>query len=96
MNGTHHISSIINELANPINLSILYSFQIFESGGFVGSLLSEVYLPVPEEESLQRLESFQFTSDQVISFGHTAVGSGEIRIYHYLLLTIAYAQTNCN
>ena len=55
--------------------------QVYEAGLLTSSLLSEVFVPLPDPQQTSQApptpESYQFTSNKVTSFTHTAVGSGE-------------------
>jgi coiled-coil and C2 domain-containing protein 2A len=56
--------------------------EVFESGLLTSSHLSEVYVPLPDPQQTCQApptpESYQFTSNKVSSFNHTAVGSGKL------------------
>lgn len=55
--------------------------QVFEAGLLTSSLLSEVYVPLPDPQQTCQApptpEAYQFTSNKVFSFSHSAVGSGK-------------------
>ena len=56
--------------------------QVFEAGLLTSCLLSEVYIPLPDPQQTCQApptpESYQFTSNKVSAFNHTAVGSGKL------------------
>ena len=56
--------------------------QVYEAGLLSSTLLSEVFVPLPEPQQTCQApptsESYQFTSSKVASFTHAAVGSGQL------------------
>lgn len=54
--------------------------QIFESKLLTSFVVAEVYVPIPEvhqtTKSSTGTEQYQFTSDKISAFSHSAVGSG--------------------
>lgn len=54
--------------------------QIFETKLLTSSLVAELFVPIPEYEKNTRssvgIDQYQFTSNKVYSFSHSAIGSG--------------------
>lgn len=54
--------------------------QIFETKLLISSLIAEVFIPIPEFEKTTKssvgTDQYQFTSNKVCTFSHSAVGSG--------------------
>lgn len=54
--------------------------QIFESKLLTSSVISEVYIPIPDVQqtahSSTGTEQYQFTSNKISTFSHSAIGSG--------------------
>ena len=63
--------------------------QILECSLFTSTLLAEVYVPIPDSQQSRHCsvpETYQFSSDRVVSPFHTAVGSGtheSLSVFHY-------------
>ena len=90
---THHCYRILNSdftvsFGEIFTLRIVewpesIKLQVFESGLLTSTHLSEVYVPLPDPQQTCQApptpESYQFTSNRVSSFNHSAVGSGELQ-----------------
>lgn len=54
--------------------------QVFETKLLMSSLMAEVFIPIPEFERTTKssigTDQYQFTSDKVTTFSHSAIGSG--------------------
>lgn len=50
--------------------------QVFESKLFNSNLISEVFIPFPDIDNISSIEKYNFTSNQKLSYNHSAVGSG--------------------
>lgn len=87
---THDTSNLNSDFTCEINetftLKIVQwpesiKLEIFESGLITSSLVSEVYIPIPNplltvESGGGGRETYQFSSTKTVEYGHTAVGSG--------------------
>lgn len=77
--------------------------QIFESKLLTSSVIAEVYIPIPEVQqtakSLTGTEQYQFTSNKVSTFSHSAVGSGlfiHMQSIHLDNIDSTYKLGNCH
>ena len=56
--------------------------QVLESRLLTSHIITEVFVPIPETEktikSLVGTDQYQFTSNKISTFSHSAVGSGSI------------------
>ena len=55
-------------------------FQIFDANGWTTTLLTELYVPIPEASMVAGtvdIEPFEFSSDHFMTFKHDGVGSGK-------------------
>ncbi len=89
----HHIrtcstlnSDFTSEIHETFNLKIVewpesIKLEIFESGLITSTLISEVYVPIPDplltaDSAGAGREAYQFSSTKRMEYGHTGVGSG--------------------
>ena len=55
-------------------------FQIFDANGWTTTLLTELYVPIPEASMVAGtvdIEPFEFSSDHFMTYKHDGVGSGK-------------------
>ncbi|XP_064382985.1 coiled-coil and C2 domain-containing protein 2A-like [Halichondria panicea] len=80
-------SDFTSEIHETFNLKIVewpesIKLEIFESGLITSTLISEVYVPIPDplltaDSAGAGREAYQFSSTKRMEYGHTGVGSGQ-------------------
>lgn len=54
--------------------------QVFESKLIASNVIAEIYIPIPDMQETVKssvgTEQYQFTSNKVVTFPHSAIGSG--------------------
>ncbi len=105
--STHNTSNLNSDFTCEINetftLKIVQwpesiKLEIFESGLITSTLISEVYVPIPDP--LLTIDSvggghemYQFSSTKKVEYGHTAVGSGMYNIRVSCCMEIPFKST---
>ena len=59
---------------------LIFLLQLFETSVLSNNLLANIYLNAPNTQMTSdkvQIDQFEFSSDQKVTFDHSAVGSGE-------------------